>query len=169
MVGYHFVSAFFAKKSVADLQLVVDQSKYNEQDLISLKVPTRMPYMIESPQFESAEGVVKLNGVYYQYVKKRVYQGYLEILCLPNMERTTVQNKNADIAGQSFVGDANSKTHKNAKSSVKFVMDDIFCVEYPVAKATLLAQNIRVYSIFTHPAPSHFSYPQERPPQPVYS
>jgi hypothetical protein len=63
----------------------LDHRQYDESQLISLKVPvTRLSYYNNSTSFERADGQLEINGVPYQYVKRRIYDDTLELLCIPN-------------------------------------------------------------------------------------
>jgi len=71
----------------AGLQMMseLDRQQYNESQLISIKVPaTRLSYYNSNTQFERVDGQIEINGVVCQYVKRRLYNDSLELLCIPN-------------------------------------------------------------------------------------
>ena len=72
MLGYRMVAHYYAEKSTIDLQISVDQKKYNEAELVSLKLPLNQPYIINTDGYESLEGNMDYNGVNYQFIKKRI-------------------------------------------------------------------------------------------------
>src|SRR4029079_7815503 len=55
------------------------------------KTPLNLPYYTSSPAYVRAYGSVNVNGVEYEYVKQRVFMDTLELLCLPNAEKTKLQ------------------------------------------------------------------------------
>ncbi|MBS1659594.1 MAG: hypothetical protein JST68_00945 [Bacteroidetes bacterium] len=58
---------------------------YDESGLISLKVPiTHLSYYQSSVQFENVSGKIEIKGIQYSYVKRRLYNDTLEVLCIPD-------------------------------------------------------------------------------------
>ena len=92
------VAYYYAEKSTIDMQVNLDQKKYNEADLVSFKLPLNQPYIINTDGYESLEGNMDYNGVNYQFIKKRIINDTLEIVCIPNMTRTQIDNNNEDFA-----------------------------------------------------------------------
>jgi len=92
----------------------IDQSDYSDNELISVKTVLNLPYYNSSPEFERAYGSMNINGVEYDYVKRRVYNGTLELLCLPNKEKTKLQAVKNDFLKLSI---DNTGTQPNKKSS----------------------------------------------------
>jgi len=98
MVGYKFVANYFELKATRDLQVSLDQKNYNESDLISFKLPLTLPYISNSNKFVSFEGNIDINGINYQYVKKRIYNDTLELLCIPNFTKSIIKNTQNNLA-----------------------------------------------------------------------
>ena len=99
-IGYKFIANYFEHKAASELQVLLDQNKYKDSDLISFKLPLHLPYIIDSKEFEATEGNIDINGISYQYVKKRVYNDTLEILCIPNYTISSIRNTKDDFAKQ---------------------------------------------------------------------
>ena len=72
ILGYRMVAHYYAEKSTIDMQVNLDQKKYNEADLVSFKLPLNQPYIINTDGYESLEGNMDYNGVNYQFIKKRI-------------------------------------------------------------------------------------------------
>lgn len=98
IVGYRLVSCI--SDSIADdkIQLKVDRKLFDDSELISIKVPFTLPYFSNSPAFESISGNIEVKGVSYEYVKRRFYNDSLEVLCLPNLHQTAINQKKAALA-----------------------------------------------------------------------
>ncbi len=63
----------------------LDREQYDELQLISIKIPvSHLSYYNSSPNFERVDGQIEVNGVICQYVKRRLYNDSLELLCIPN-------------------------------------------------------------------------------------
>jgi hypothetical protein len=65
--------------------MALDNNEYKDSDLISIKIPVSyLPYYNNSSTFERIDGQVEIQGLQYNYVKRRIYNDSLELLCIPN-------------------------------------------------------------------------------------
>ena len=84
-VGYRVVNNFMQQEATRQLEAQLDNSQYDESQLISFKVPlTHLSYYNHSNTFERVDGQIEVNGIPYQYVKRRICNDSLELLCIPN-------------------------------------------------------------------------------------
>jgi hypothetical protein len=109
--------------SEAYLEKKVDQNKYDESDLITIKTKLNLPYYTGSNQFERAYGSIDINGANYQYVKRRVHNDTLELLCLPNQVKTKLQEVHNELT-KSFADGQASTPKKN--TTIKISLPDFF-------------------------------------------
>lgn len=123
--GYRLVLGYAETQSDLRLEAALDLNNYNDADLLSIKFPTNMPYIANSPEYYRVNGEVKVNGVIYKYVKRRVYNDSLELLCIPNIEKTSLREeatnlfmKNNDLATSS------SKKSTDHHTQAKFSLSD---------------------------------------------
>jgi hypothetical protein len=95
--GYRLLLSFMAEKANTRLEAQLDQNNYDESQLVSLKIPIRyISYYSSSATFERVDGQIEINGIQYKYVKRRIYNDSLEVLCIPNREAMnlkTAQNE----------------------------------------------------------------------------
>jgi hypothetical protein len=91
----------------------------NDQDLVSIKVATVLPpYSENSKTFEWIDGEVTVNGIIYQYVKRRIFNDSIEYLCIPDVSKMRFQLAKADFFKLS--NDLiNSSTHKKTSNSAQ--------------------------------------------------
>jgi hypothetical protein len=130
IVGYKFVANYFELKATRDLQSLLDQNNYSDADLISFKFQSSLPYHLNSKEFESMNGNIDINGVNYQYVKKRFYNDSLEILCIPNIVNSSIKNTQNDFAKQFIENTNSSQTKKSPYNQlVKTSLSD-FTIEH---------------------------------------
>ncbi|MDO6430997.1 hypothetical protein Q4E93_10390 [Flavitalea sp. BT771] len=84
-VGYRLVSNFMQQQATRQMEEQLNNSQYDESQLISLKVPiTHLSYYNCSSTFERVDGQIEINGIPYQYVKRRICNDSLELRCIPN-------------------------------------------------------------------------------------
>ena len=90
--GYKLLSFYLEGKANRQLEARLDEARYDESQLISIKVPSsHLSYYNSSTQFERVDGQIEVGGVQYKYVKRRLYNDSLEMLCIPNYAAMTIQ------------------------------------------------------------------------------
>ena len=71
---------------------------YDQAELVSIKVPANyMAYCHHSVQFENFNGQIEISGVPYNFVKRRIYNDSIEMLCIPNQKMMELQNCENDF------------------------------------------------------------------------
>jgi hypothetical protein len=90
--GYRLVSGFLQKQSDVKLEARFDNNDYDESQLIEIRVPMHLPYHNDWTDYERFDGEVEIKGVHYKYVKRKVENGELVLLCLPNNEKQMLQS-----------------------------------------------------------------------------
>jgi hypothetical protein len=130
MVGYKFVANYFESKATQDLQTLLDQNNYSDTDLISFKFQSSLPYHSNSKEFETMNGNIDINGVNYQYVKKRFYNDSLEILCIPNIVNSSIKNTQNDFAKQLIDNISSTQTKKSPSNQIVKTSLSDFTVEH---------------------------------------
>jgi len=91
-VGYQLYTAIMEQRADKTLIANLDENNYSESDLISIKVPAvHLSYYVNSKDFERVDGRVEIAGVQYNYVKRRLFNDSLELLCIPNKKATQLK------------------------------------------------------------------------------
>lgn len=157
------VIAFMEKGSEVALDQRVDINAYDNDELISIKTTLNLPYYASSPAFERAYGSITIEGVAYQYVKKRVYKDTLELLCLPNTVKTKLQGIENDLT-KSSAGGQSTVPAKKGVSTLKITLPD-FCQSFETVAVTTASLLTTYYLSNETVTSSLFTLQQERPPQ----
>ena len=91
---------------------MVDGLQYKDHELTVLKVPMSLPYSTNWATFESYNGSIEFYGRLYEYVKRKVVNDTLILLCLPNAVKDKLAAaKNSFeklVSGQSAAGNKQS-------------------------------------------------------------
>ncbi len=87
-IGYRFVSHYFENKLDIAFESSIDKQDYDEESLVELRVPLNMPYTLSNTGFERYYGEITLDGVHHKYVKRKIENGELVLLCLPDENKT---------------------------------------------------------------------------------
>jgi hypothetical protein len=119
-VGYRLLSDYLQHRADRQLEAQLDQHQYNEASLIEIRIPLNMPYQNVSSDFERYDGEIAYNGIHYKYVKRKVANGELVLLCLPNENRMRLQSAREeffklvnDLQQSDSKGSAPNSTIKN--------------------------------------------------------
>jgi len=83
-IGYRILSDYFEQQADFVLEQKLDKSDYDESQLIEIKVPLKLPYQNNWENFERFNGDIEVDGIHYKYVKRKVYNDSLVLLCLPH-------------------------------------------------------------------------------------
>ncbi len=100
-MGYTAIFSFIIHKSDKELVQRLDQSRYDHADLVQIKIPMNLPYYNSQSDFERIDGEITYKGVYYSYVKRKVANDTLYIMCLPNQAKTKLHGAQTDYAKKS--------------------------------------------------------------------
>ena len=96
-VGYRLWFHLLQKSAETALVARLDAQQYNEADLLTLKIPLKLPYQTIATDFERIDGEIKIDGIIYKYVKRKVEAGHLVLLCLPHTEKCSWKKQNKPL------------------------------------------------------------------------
>ena len=113
LCGYSFIYDYLVHKADKSLVQKLDNNQYDEADLITIKVPMNLPYTYDRNQFERCDGTININGIFYNYVRRKLINDTLVLQCIPNSEKNKLyaeKNEYTKIAGnkQSSSSDSNA-------------------------------------------------------------
>jgi hypothetical protein len=90
--GYRFVFDKLEKDASVQLIDKLDNEEYSDDQLIEMKVPLPMPYQTNWASFERYNGEIQIEGVHYNYVKRKVWNDTLILLCIPNHDKMSLNS-----------------------------------------------------------------------------
>jgi hypothetical protein len=91
--GYQLLISFIESNANVHLEAQFDENNYDESQLVSIKIPvTYLVYYNNSKSFERIDGQIEIGGITYKYVKRRIYNDSLEMLCMPNHSSMKLQS-----------------------------------------------------------------------------
>lgn len=97
LVGYKLIFYYIQQQADRQLETSLDNGSYNEADLITIKIPLSNPYQLNHPDFERVDGEINVKGVIYKYVKRKICDGQLVLLCLPDKNKMRLQKAKNDF------------------------------------------------------------------------
>ena len=97
-VGYWLFISWFESRETASWVSRLDKDQYDASELILFKVSAEvLPYSNASPVFERADGELEVGNIHYRYVRKRLYQDSIELLCIPDTENSRLRSAKKEI------------------------------------------------------------------------
>jgi len=136
--GYRLMSSWLEGRADSQLESSLDANNYDESQLVSIKVPsTHLSYYNSSQQFERVDGQIEFGGVRYNYVKRRIFNDSVELLCIPNhasMQLQTARNEffklvnDLQVNGQSKKAGSHSDFSKSPSSVEYYATDHTYVI-----------------------------------------
>jgi hypothetical protein len=165
--GYRLVIGYWQEKTKSELEAKLDVNDYDESQLITVKIPvTHLSYYNTSPVFERVNGSVEIGGVQYKYVKRRLYNDSLELVCLPDqgaMKLRATTNDFFRMANGLLQSNQGKRAGAHSLPIKSFVFDPYMLLDrlVPAAPSSVAAP---VFAFYSTSIPSLFSATDERPP-----
>ena len=125
-----------------------------------------MPYYVGSTSFERYDGEIQIKGIHYKYVKRKVENGELVLLCILNHEKTLIQSARDDFF--EIVNDlqpnSNGKNSNEANSLAKNLLSE-YCQQvnnWTLVRFIPAASNHYIFNSSLHSS-RHVFIPEQPP------
>lgn len=171
LFGYRIL--FDYEQQQSDMQLVasLDKQDYNDADLITIKVPLSLPYVNNQKDFERIDGEITVNGKILKYVKRKISDGNLILMCLPDQNKMRIESEKDEFFkyANDLVQNNQSKKSNNTKSGVfKNLISEYYvnASDYATAVPRILHTYHNISQLKFLPS-SHYKLP-EQPPEVIY-
>ncbi|MEP6711428.1 MAG: hypothetical protein ABJA37_03380 [Ferruginibacter sp.] len=115
--GYNLVVNYLQQKADVNMEAMLDTNQYEDAQLIELKIPTNIPYQTSWASYERYDGEVKLNGAIFKYVKRKVANDTLYLMCIPNTKKMQLETVRDDFFKNTNDLAQNNHSGKSSKSS----------------------------------------------------
>jgi hypothetical protein len=108
------------------LEASLDKEEYDPNDLITVKVPLTLPYVNDWSDFQRANGEIEIEGRVYKFVKRKICQGQLILLCLPDDRKTHLKMAKEDFfkLTNDLSAISSKKQHNGNTTSFKYIQGD---------------------------------------------
>lgn len=166
--GYRFFTAWLEQSSNAHQDVQLDDNVYEESQLVTLKIPiTHLSYYVNSREYERVKGQIEVAGVQYKYVKRRIYNDSLEVLCIPDQITISFRTLNNDLFkfsnGLQYPG--HNKRQGANSLTVNGLSPDCDLAFYPIRMANAAGVIIRSYADGTFYLSSIDAAATDHPPE----
>ncbi|MEO9031751.1 MAG: hypothetical protein ABI285_00820 [Ginsengibacter sp.] len=118
LFGYRMVVEFMQHKVSDQLEARLDKNLYDESQLIELKVPINLPYQTNWSAYQRFDGEIEIGGTLYKYVKRKITNDTLYLMCIPNTKKMHLETAKNDFfkVTNDLSQNDNSKKSDNSKS-----------------------------------------------------
>ena len=160
--GYRWMIYYFEEKATTRLEHKLEIGDYDESMLVEVKIPLQLPYYTNWTEYERHYGETEWNGQHYQYVKRKLYNDTLYLLCIPHTEKNNIQIAAADIFRSVNNIQHDGVPQKSHQPSViKLMLSEFLETEASFdartvsdMKLSLIAKSVYLYSQFQPSAPA---------------
>lgn len=101
VAGYYIVFWALRFQANQEISTRIEANQFNENEVISLKIPMKLPYLNDDADYRSAAGEIEHNGEYYKLVKQKQEGDTLIIVCVKNHEEKQLVKRMIDYANLS--------------------------------------------------------------------
>jgi len=101
MIGYRAWFYYAEQHGDAAMETRLDRNQYDENELISITIPLDNPYQLEQKSFQRVDGEITLGGKTFKYVKRKVSNGNLVLLCISDDHKMILKKAKADYGSSS--------------------------------------------------------------------
>jgi hypothetical protein len=117
MIGYRTWFYYAERQSDAAMEARLDKNQYDENDLVSLSIPLDNPYLLEQKAFERVNGEISFQGKSFKYVKRRVSNGNLILICIPDAHKMVFKKVKTELGD--MANDLQSPSKGSSKSGLQ--------------------------------------------------
>jgi hypothetical protein len=94
LYGHMALYAYFVYQSDKLFNEQISMNKYAVDDLVSVKVPVKMPTIEDWKDYVYISGQVQFKSNCYNYVKMKMTRDTIYLMCIPNYKKTRLNNQN---------------------------------------------------------------------------
>ena len=153
------------RQASVSLQQKLDRDQYNNENLVEIKVPVNLPYLSNWSEFEKYQGETEINGVHYKYVKRKLVNDTLILLCIPNQTKNELRTAQSDYFKQvNDLQGTSKKSGDNKDHQSKNTISDYLLNEVFNFSTNNLISTTR-HSLYNKPLPTAVLLVKEQPPE----
>ena len=160
-------TSLLENKLNSQFEAQLDNNYYDESQLISIKVPaSHFAYYNNSRLFERVDGQVEVNHILYKFVKRRLYNDSLELLCLPDhaaMKLSSAKDEFFKLVNDLQSGSENKKSDSRKDISKIFSLDNYTMSDF-FKLNDFNSSHSKKSSSYSENLSSTYSFTDEQPP-----
>jgi hypothetical protein len=124
MVGYRAWFYYAEKKADATLESMLDKDQYKESELVVLTIPLNNPYQVDQTGYVRVNGEINFGGRTYKLVKRKVTEGALVLLCMPDSHKMVLKKARAEFGNAASGITTTNKNSSRSENQKNFSSSD---------------------------------------------
>ena len=154
LFGYRIVLHYWKQSENQYSSTKPDDRKYEDSDLVEIKIPLRIAYIKDSDAFEYIDGDIEYNGKHYSYVSGEIAGDILIVRCKPNLAKTKFQSDKDAFLSMIDGLEKQTSSKKNNESSPRplFKATGDYILEY--TGHSLSQPSLLTFTYGSKPAPA---------------
>jgi hypothetical protein len=124
MIGYRVWFYYAELKADMAMESRLDKDQYDTNDLISIIIPLDNPYQLEQRNFQRIDGEINFQGKNFKYVKRKVSDGKLILLCIPDARKMVLKKGKAEYGNAANDLNGNSRGSSRSGTQKSFSGND---------------------------------------------
>ena len=166
MIGYRVWFYYAEQKADIAMESRLDKDQYDVNDLIAITVPLDNPYQLEQSNFQRIDGEFSFQGKNFKYVKRKVSDGKLILLCIPDARKTVLKKAKAEYGNAANDLSGTSKGSSRSGTQKSFSSNDYTSETFQLNTSRLsVFQSSRLLSVINAKLVSQFLPSPGKPPQ----
>ncbi|HRN57307.1 MAG TPA: hypothetical protein PLL71_12690 [Agriterribacter sp.] len=125
LMGYPVLFQLLISHNNKQTAAAINTGGYSNAELVHIKIPVLLPYSTNWSDYERYDGEVEYEGIYYKYVKRKIYNDTLHLLCLPDFKRTRLQS-----AEENYTRRVNNVNTASGEKTANLVKKNTSASEY---------------------------------------
>jgi hypothetical protein len=115
--GYRVAISLLQTDADRELEALLDNSDYDESELIEIKVALNMPYQQRFTDYERHYGHIEIDGKSYTYVKKKIEGDVVIFKCIANESKQQLKGIENDLTKAVSASDIDHTGQSKQQSS----------------------------------------------------
>lgn len=124
--GYRLVIHSLQDKLDDDTEQTLDEGNYSDSELTLIEVPLSNPYQVSTADYERVNGEISFNGVIYKYVKRKITDGKMLLMCIPDHDKMQFIAKKMNLERESAGLETTGKNTDHTATSILKLMQSEF-------------------------------------------
>jgi hypothetical protein len=124
LFGYRMVISLLQNDADNRLEILLDNNKYDESQLVEIRVALNMPYQEQYTEFERHYGEIQIDGKSYTYVKRKIEGDVVIFKCIANHSKQVLTKIKNDLAQTNNSADMNIPGKQTPNSLAKGFFSD---------------------------------------------
>ncbi len=163
LVGYCILFRYLSQQSSNELIRSIDKNDFIESELLEVKMKLNLPYLASMSEYERFDGNIEIAGKHNKYVKRKISNDTLYLLCLPDKVQDQLKDSESKFASGVNDFDAEDNQGKGVRKTAIFNQFHTAVTDYNMVPP--LAGHKKFNSFYATINPQYIPGLESKPPK----